>query len=158
MSKMMERFEARQRALGRRDDLGQAPGTSLGESGHSPLSDEERAKALDTVLGYDRDGQEIKLSAFRSEGYRLFARITSPGPEGQSLIRALSIAPGGDEIAEADALGIDYAAVARASLAQGIDPAVGLKAEIEYRQAVNDARRAAGGRPKFFKPVQEPKP
>jgi len=105
----------------------------------------------EVVLGFDSAGHEVKLSDFISESWKIFARLTHPGPEGEALIRALCLAPNIDEMAQADALGIDFAAVARASLAQGRDPVEGLKAEIGWRQAINEARSAAGGRPKYFR-------
>jgi hypothetical protein len=90
------------------------------------------------LLGFDRDGNEIHLEAFKAEGYKLFGRLTHPGTIGKVLIEALS-STSGDSDDECARLGIDYPTIARAALSMGNDPAEVLKAEIEYRREHNAA-------------------
>jgi hypothetical protein len=100
------------------------------------------------LLGFDRDGKEIHLEAFKAEGYKLFGRLTHPSAIGTSLIEALS-STSGDSDDDCARLGIDYPTVARAALSMGFDPMLSLKAEIQYRENVDIARKCDGLYPKF---------
>jgi hypothetical protein len=116
------------------DDAAPSSMASPASSSSSPLTDEERAKTDAQVLGFDSAGDEIKISDFRSQGYNIFALLSSPGPMGRALIEAFATMPDclASECAE---LGIDYPKIARYALSVGHDPTKVYEAEVEYRRS-----------------------